>query len=125
VYLNPRIVARKGIMDGSEGCLSFPGLYAAVKRAKSVVVEAFDEAGEPVRIEATGLESRAWQHELDHLDGLVFIDRFGPLVKLARSREVKAFERSFRQQQEAGVIPPDLEIEKLLRDLEQSMGPNG
>ena len=125
VYLNPRIVQRQGVVDASEGCLSFPGLYAPVKRAKSVVVEAFDERGEPVTVRAAGLEARAWQHELDHLDGTVFIERFGPLVRLARTREVRAFERSFRQQQEAGAIPSDVEIEKLLRDLEQALGPTG
>ena len=121
VFLNPRIVARKGIVDADEGCLSFPGLYAPVKRAKSVTVEAFDLAGEPCVIEASGLEARAWQHELDHLDGVVFIERFGPLAKLSRGREIKAFEKSYRQQQEAGVLASDLDVEKLLRDLEQAL----
>jgi peptide deformylase len=121
VYLNPVVVERKGVMDGDEGCLSFPGLWAPVKRAKKVVVEAFDENGAPVRLEAAGLEARAWQHEIDHLNGVVFIERFSPLVRTARDRDVKVFERRYRQAQEAGVIPPDADIEKLIADLEQAM----
>jgi peptide deformylase len=121
VYVNPTIVERKGTMDGEEGCLSFPGMFANVKRAKKVKVHAFDLEGTPVEVEAENLESRAWQHEIDHLNGVVFIERFGPMVKLARGKDIKAFETRFRKAQEAGVIPPDVEIQKLLRDLEQGM----
>jgi peptide deformylase len=120
VYINPRIVERKGIMDGDEGCLSFPGLYAPVKRAKKVVVEAFDLEGNSVRVEAEGLAARAWQHEIDHLNGVVFLERFSPLVKIARSRDVKAFEQRFRDLQRTGVLPPDADLQKALRDLEQA-----
>jgi peptide deformylase len=120
VYINPRIVERKGIMDGEEGCLSFPGLFAPVKRAKSVVVEAYDLEGEPVRLTAEGLAARAWQHEIDHLDGVVFLERFSPLVKIARSRDVKAFEKRFRDMQAKGMLPSDLDLQKALRDLEQA-----
>src|SRR5262245_57148313 len=121
IYINPTIVEKKGTMDGDEGCLSFPGLYAPVKRAKKVTVEAFDLDGKPVRLEATGLASRAWQHELDHLDGVVFIERFSPLVKIARGRDVEIFVKRFKNAQAAGLIPPEAEIEKVLSDLEQAM----
>ena len=121
VYINPRIVDRKGIMDGDEGCLSFPGLFAPVKRAKKVTVEAFDLEGQLVKVEAEGLAARAWQHEIDHLNGVVFLERFSPLVKIARGRDVKAFEKRFRDMQRTGVLPPDADLQKALRDLEQAV----
>jgi peptide deformylase len=74
-FINPVMVEKSGAMTGEEGCLSIPGLYADVKRHAAVVFEARDEAGAPFRIEATGLLARALQHELDHLDGVLFIDR--------------------------------------------------
>jgi peptide deformylase len=121
VYINPRIVERKGIMDGDEGCLSFPGMFAPVKRAKKVWVEAFDLDGNLVKVEAEGLAARAWQHEIDHLNGVVFLERFSPLVKIARGRDVKAFEKRFRDLQRSGVLPADADLQKALRDLEQAV----
>lgn len=121
VYINPTIVARKGTIEDEEGCLSFPGLYAKVRRAKEVTVEAHDIQGNKVTIEAADLAARAWQHEIDHLDGKVFIERFGSLVRLAHHREVRSFETQFRRAQKDGRIPPTIEIEKILADLRQKM----
>jgi peptide deformylase len=78
-FVNPVIVSREGTMVGEEGCLSIPGIRADVKRAARVVVEAVDENGTPFRLEAEGLLSRAIQHETDHLDGVLFIDRLSPI----------------------------------------------
>jgi peptide deformylase len=64
------------------------------------------------------LEARAWQHEIDHLNGVLFIDMMGPLAKLAARGSVKSFEKAFRQAQEKGEIPPNIEIEKVLAALE-------
>ena len=75
VFVNPVLVAKEGSMIGEEGCLSIPGLYADVKRAAHVAFEALDENGAPFRIEAEGMLARALQHELDHLDGVLFVDR--------------------------------------------------
>ncbi|SFP75207.1 peptide deformylase [Geodermatophilus dictyosporus] len=61
--------------DGDEGCLSVPGLWAPTVRAAHAVVEGFDVHGEPVRVEGSGLMARCLQHEVDHLDGKVFLDR--------------------------------------------------
>ena len=77
-FVNPVIVERWGREVGEEGCLSLPGLAAEVERAARVVVEAWDEEGRPVRVEAAGLEARCIQHEVDHLDGVLFIDRVTP-----------------------------------------------
>lgn len=121
VFLNPRIVKRKGTMTGEEGCLSFPGLYAKVSRSKQVVVEAYNLKGEKVVIEASDLESRCWQHEIDHLLGKLFIERFSTAARIAKHRDLANFERKLRRAQESGEIAPDAEIEKLLHSLELEM----
>ena len=118
VYINPVIVERKGSMEDEEGCLSFPGLYQTVRRAKTVKVHAYNMKGEPVEIVASDLASRAWQHEIDHLNGVLFIDKMGPIAKLAARGSVKDFEREFRRAQERGEIPVDSEIEQFLAALE-------
>ena len=74
--INPKIVDRsRETVTEEEGCLSLPGLYYPVERAVSVVVEGIDEAGAPTRLEAEDLLARVCQHEIDHLDGVLFIDR--------------------------------------------------
>ncbi len=121
VFLNPRIVEKKGIQEGEEGCLSFPGLYQDVRRAKTIKVQAYDLRGQPVERVVSDLEARAWQHEIDHLNGVLFIDMMGPLAKLAARKSVKTFESAFRQAQAKGQIPADLEIEKVLAAIEKQM----
>lgn len=78
-FVNPVIVERSGTMVGEEGCLSIPGIRADVKRAARIAVEATDENGTPFRLEAEGLVSRAIQHETDHLDGVLFVDRLSAI----------------------------------------------
>ncbi len=80
--VNPRLVeSSKETEKGEEGCLSIPGLAAAVERAAHVVVEGLDRDGNPLRVEGGGLLARCLQHEIDHLDGVLFIDRVGPLKR--------------------------------------------
>lgn len=79
--VNPVVVEREGKAKQEEGCLSIPDLYAEVSRPARVVVEAADETGAVRRIEGTGLLARAMQHEIDHLDGILFLDRVGPLKR--------------------------------------------
>lgn len=99
VYLiNPRIVARSGDVTYSEGCLSFPDLHIDVKRSADVTVEFEDEKGEPRRIEASGITAVCLQHEIDHLDGVLFVDRLG-LVR--RRMALREFDR-LQQQAAAG-----------------------
>jgi len=74
VMVNPRIVETEGGASAEEGCLSIPEIYADVTRPDRVVLEALDAEGRPYRKEATGLKARAIQHEIDHLDGILFID---------------------------------------------------
>lgn len=73
--INPRIVEQDGEMVGEEGCLSIPGLYGDVSRKARVVVEALDIRGRATRLDLEGLSSRVAQHEIDHLDGVLFTDK--------------------------------------------------
>ncbi|HAH31779.1 MAG TPA: peptide deformylase [Elusimicrobia bacterium] len=75
VLINPELVESSGTMYEEEGCLSFPGLFASIKRFSKVKVRALNERGLPIEINAEGLFARALQHELDHLDGIVFTSR--------------------------------------------------
>ena len=81
VLINPRFVEAGGSIRDTEGCLSIPGLNEMVERYSEVVVEGLDRDGRAVRIEATDLLSRCLQHENDHLDGILFIDRLSPLKR--------------------------------------------
>ena len=118
VCINPVIMERKGTIEGEEGCLSFPGLFQKVRRAKTVRIEAYNLQGEKVEIVASDLEARAWQHEIDHLKGELFIDKMGTIAKLAARGDIAKFEREFRRAQEKGEIPADAELEKILAALE-------
>lgn len=78
VLINPKIIRASGEQVGIEGCLSVPGLQGEVRRANEVEVKGLDENGKPVKIKAEGLTARIIQHELDHLNGVLFIDRAEP-----------------------------------------------
>jgi len=73
--VNPEILSRRGMVEATEGCLSVPGVEGVVARPELVTVKGLNELGEPVKFEAGGLLARALQHEIDHLDGVLFIDR--------------------------------------------------
>jgi len=117
-YINPVVVDQSGSVEDEEGCLSLPGLYKNVRRAKTVKVHAYNLKGEAVEITAQDMAARVLQHEIDHLQGILFIDRLGPIARLASRNSVKDFERRFRQAQARGEIPPNTEIEKALAALE-------
>ena len=78
VIVNPKILSRKGEQIGVEGCLSIPLLQGDVKRANEVIVKGMDILGRPFRRRATEFEARVIQHEVDHLDGILFIERAEP-----------------------------------------------
>jgi peptide deformylase len=118
VFINPRIVERKDFVTTEEGCLSFPGLYQNIRRSKTIKVQAYNLKGELIEKMVHDIEARAWQHEIDHLNGVLFIDMMGPLARLASKLSVRKFEKVFREAQAKGEIPPDVEIEKVLASLE-------
>jgi peptide deformylase len=89
VLINPRIVSREGsILSEDEGCLSVPDFRSDVKRAAAIVVEGLDRNEKPVRIEAEGLLAIVLQHEIDHLNGILFIDRISALKRGIYKRKV-------------------------------------
>lgn len=79
--VNPVIVSAEGRSKGEEGCLSIPDLYADVTRPDHIILEALDRDGKKYRLEAHGLLARAIQHEIDHLDGILFVDYLSPLKR--------------------------------------------
>jgi peptide deformylase len=91
--VNPVIVKAAGSQVGDEGCLSKPGWVGEVERHESVVVKALNRHGKEVRIKSTGFTARAFQHELDHLDGVLFTDRLTSLDTLRRVEELVGEER--------------------------------
>jgi peptide deformylase len=86
VLVNPLIVAASGSAVGREGCLSIPDFTADVRRATRVVVEATDRDGAPLQVKADGFEARCLQHEIDHLDGILFLDRVESASAVFRRR---------------------------------------
>ena len=82
VIINPEIVEKSGTLYEEEGCLSFPGLFAKIRRSAKVKMRAINEKGMPIEINAEGLFAKAVQHELDHLDGVVFISRLPMMSRL-------------------------------------------
>jgi peptide deformylase len=76
--------------DGPEGCLSIPGIYIDTKRRLNVVAKGFNEFGEPVRLVGTGQMARCCQHETDHLDGVLFLDRLDPKSRKEAMRQIRS-----------------------------------
>jgi|SRR5680860_65614 len=91
--INAEILAREGSEEMEEGCLSLPGVYETIRRAESVAVRALNQDGEPFEIAADGLLAVCIQHEMDHLNGKLFIDYLSPLK---RQRLQKRFEKAKR-----------------------------
>lgn len=81
VFINPEITEKDGLFTNEEGCLSFPGVYAKVERAQKVTVQALDRNGESFNLTAEGLLAICIQHELDHLNGKLFVDYLSPLKR--------------------------------------------
>ena len=91
--VNPVLVRRAGADTSEEGCLSIPGIYEDVRRAGRVRVRALDERGQSVEFEAEGYLARAVQHEVDHLDGVLFVDRLSPLKRQFLRGQLEALSR--------------------------------
>jgi len=117
VFINPQIIATSPEMsEYEEGCLSIPQVYETIKRPARVTVQALDETGRPFTLEADGLLARVIQHEYDHLDGVLFIDRGDPdfAEKTAKSFEKRA-ERAARRQSEKEAKAKSIAAKKAAR----------
>ena len=97
VLINPEIALSEETEAGVEGCLSFPDITGDIERAKSVVAQAETLDGKTVRIEAGGLLARAIQHEVDHLNGILFIDRMNSAAKAALSSRLKRLQKETKR----------------------------
>lgn len=106
--INPVIVEASGKESQEEGCLSIPEIYAEVTRPERIVLEALGANGAPYRMEAEGLKARAIQHEIDHLDGILFLDRLSPLKR-------RMLTAKYRREHKEG--------ESLLREVARPTGP--
>jgi peptide deformylase len=93
-FVNPEFIEREGMQLEEEGCLSLPGFNATVARPSRAVVKGLNRRGEEHVVEGTGLLARAFQHEMDHLDGLVFVDRLRGLQKDLIVRRIKKLSRA-------------------------------
>lgn len=87
--INPVIISAEGVQMEEEGCLSIPGFVSQVKRKAIVKVRALNRSGKSFEIEGTGLLARAFQHEIDHLDGILFIDRLSRLKRELLKRKIE------------------------------------
>ena len=118
IFINPVIVKRSGTAEGEEGCLSFPEIFAPVRRSEKIVLSAYNLAGEEVRYELSDLPARAAQHEADHLDGVLYIDRLSPSARLSVKQALADLEQEFQGDRRRGLIPDDQRIAHRLAELE-------
>ncbi len=105
VIINPVIVSSEGESYQEEGCLSFPGLFAKVKRYSKVVVRALNEKGLPIEIKGEGLLAKALQHEIDHLNGITFIDRLPLMSKLKLKPVLLKLKKQWKKIDESKIVP--------------------
>ncbi|MBI4801878.1 MAG: peptide deformylase [Elusimicrobia bacterium] len=101
VLINPELVEKSGSMYEEEGCLSFPGLFTKVKRSSRVKVRALNEKGLPIEINAEGLFAKAVQHEMDHLDGVLFVDRLPFLARMRLKPALMKLKRRWKKMDES------------------------
>jgi peptide deformylase len=94
VLINPEITFREGEQVGEEGCLSIPGFREPVKRAGKVLVKAQNEKGEPLELEGEELLARAFEHEIDHLNGILFISHLSALKRDIIRRKIKKLQKA-------------------------------
>lgn len=118
VFINPEITHKKGMTEDKEGCLSFPGIFAPVRRPEKIVLTAYSLEGKEITYEMSGFFARAAQHESDHLDGIVFVDRLTPSHLLSIREDLADLEREFFSDRERGLIADDAQIVARLHELE-------
>ncbi len=106
VYVNPVLTEGDGEEEGEEGCLSLPQIYIPVVRFKALRMQARDVDGNPMDQIETGYVSRIWQHETDHLNGLLLTDRMGALAKLTNRKKLKELQEEYHALHPEAVAKP-------------------
>jgi peptide deformylase len=119
VFINPVLSGGRGQDEDEEGCLSIPGIRAPVVRNSKIKIQAFDLAGNEISAELDGLMARIAQHESDHLDGTLFIDRLGPAHTVAIRDQLEEFELAFQSRLETHELPDAEKMAGRLRELER------
>jgi peptide deformylase len=119
VFVNPVLSKGRGLAEAEEGCLSLPGLYADVKRAEKITIDAYDLEGKNIRMELDGLFARVVQHETDHIEGKLFIDRLSATGEISVQEFLRTFESEFAESRRRGTIADDAKIAARLAELEQ------
>jgi peptide deformylase len=97
VYINPELSEADGQDEAEEGCLSLPDIHVKVIRNKLITIKAQDLEGVPFRQSASGFIPRVWQHEFDHLNGILLTDRMGPVAKMTHRKRLKELEDLYRK----------------------------
>ncbi len=97
VFVNPVLSGLEGAATGDEGCLSIPGVTVAVRRAERCAISAVDVQGRPISAKGAGLLARCWQHEVDHLDGRLIIDRMSEADQIANRKKLRELEAKFKK----------------------------
>lgn len=118
VYINPVLSKPKGQQEGNEGCLSLPGVHADVVRAKQIRIEAYDLSGNLLEFELEGFPARVVQHEVDHLDGVMFVDRLTETRAAEIGGLIEEFEIDYRSRLDTGETPSDEAVRQRLAELE-------
>ncbi|NUQ61499.1 MAG: peptide deformylase [Pirellulales bacterium] len=118
VFINPVITQPKGTAEDREGCLSLPELYAPVRRPEKITISAYNAAGQEFSYQMDGLYARVVQHEYDHLDGILFIDRLTAANLLAVKEALGELEAEFCGERRRGIIPDEQQIAARLAELE-------
>lgn len=95
VYVNPELFDLEGAKEAEEGCLSIPDVHIVVRRSLRARIKAVDVTGEPFERAAEDFEARIWQHETDHLNGVLIIDKMGPSDRIASKKKLKELEEEF------------------------------
>jgi peptide deformylase len=109
IAINPVIIEQKGNEKDREGCLSFPGLFQDIRRAKTVKVQFYDLNSKLCEMTCSNLSARIWQHEIDHLNGVLFLDKMGPLQRFGSRRDIETLMVEFDEEKKKGELPRDLE----------------
>ncbi len=118
VVINPVISRPRANEEAEEGCLSLPGIHANVVRAKTIHLNAFDIDGNEIDCDLSGFEARIVQHETDHLNGMLFIDRLKEGAEVELAAELDALRHAFQSLQRTASIPDDEVLQQRLSDWE-------
>lgn len=98
IYVNPVLLDPSGDEEAEEGCLSLPGINLQVTRHKTMRVQAQDLSGQPFEHQADGYVARVWQHETDHLNGILLLDRMGPVARMASRKAIRDMEEKWAEE---------------------------